>query len=180
MANVAANKKLHGFSKSERLCNFTFKEVLFNQGDSFYNYPFKVYWKLIDRNLEVLFFNDSVTHFDVPDSELPQWKRDQNPSFPFKKVPENAFFTHPAKCLIGVPAKIHRKAVVRNHLKRLVREAYRKNKEPLYSFVQGKENRLLAAFIYTARPILSGKEIEQKIIVSLQKLQESILNQQND
>jgi len=178
MANIAASKKLHGFSKNERLCNFSFKELLFSSGDSFQSYPFKIYWKTVDHNLEKIFFPQSVTLFESPDSPLPQWKKIQNPSFGYKKIPENAFFTHPAQCLIGVPAKIHRKAVVRNHLKRHIREAYRKNKNLLYSFVQGIDARLLVAFIYTAKPILSSQEIEQKIIVSLQKLQEHILNQQ--
>lgn len=180
MANTAANKKLHGFSKSERLCNFSLKELLFAHGDSFHCYPFKIYWKTIDPNLEKIFFRESVTIFEAPDSPLPDWKKVQNPSFGHKKIPENAFFTHPAQCLIGVPAKIHRKAVVRNHLKRRTREAYRKNKNPLYTFVQGIDGFLLVAFIYTARPILTTKEIEQKIIVSLQKLQENILHQQKN
>jgi ribonuclease P protein component len=180
MANLAANKKLHGFSKSERLCNFSLKELLFSQGKSFHCFPFKIYWKTIDPNLEKIFFQKSVTIFQVPDSSLPPWKQLQNPSFRYKNIPENAFFSHPAQCLIGVPAKLHRKATVRNHLKRRIREAYRKNKNTLYSFVQGTDSLLLVAFIYTAKAILSSTEIEQKIIVSLQKLQENILNQQKN
>ncbi len=180
MAKISANLKLHGFSKRERLCNFSLKDLLFDRGNTFHSYPFKVYWKLIDINLEKVFFKNSLEYFDAPQSNLPQWKKLQNPSYPFKKIPENAFFTHPAQCLVGVPAKIHKKAVVRNHLKRLTREAYRKNKISMYTFVQQIDCFLLVAFIYTARPILSSKEIEQKIIVSLQRIQENFLIQQND
>jgi ribonuclease P protein component len=177
MAKPAARKKLHGLTKSERLCNFSFKNLLFKEGNSFHVYPCKVFWKLIEPNLEPIFFGKSVTQFQGADTNHPF--RIQNPSFPFKRVPPNALFTHPAKCLFGVSSKVHKSAVERNHLKRLLKESYRQNKVPFYAFVQGTGSWCLLAIIYTAKSALPYHEIEAKIIVSLQKLQEKIIKHQN-
>ena len=68
--------------------------------------------------------------------------------------------------LISVPKKKYKRAVDRNHLKRLIREAYRKNKEALLS---EKEN-MRIAFIYTSGTPLSYPEIESKILLILQRL----------
>lgn len=176
MANQQANKKLHGFSKSERLCNFTFKKLLFNHGDTFQQYPFKIFWKTIDYNLEKIFFSGSVTEYvgsaDKPGDNV------QNPSFPHKKIPHNALFSHPAQCLIGVSAKAHKSAVMRNHLKRLIRESYRQNKAPFYSFLTDSNKLCLLAIIYTGGQPMEYQDIESKIIVSLQKIQNKISEQQ--
>lgn len=177
MANTEARKKLHCLTKSERLCNFSFKNLLFKEGNSFNVFPFKVFWKLIDTNVESIFFGKSITEFGGVVSNHPF--RLQNPSYPFKKVPPNALFTHPAKCLFGVSSKVHKSAVDRNHLKRLLKESYRQNKVPFYAFLEGTGCWCLLAIIYTAKPALPYHDIEAKIIVSLQKLQEKIIEHQN-
>jgi ribonuclease P protein component len=179
MANTAARRKLHGLSKSERLCNFSFKNILFKEGNSIHVFPLKVYWKLIDTNLESIFFGKSVTEFQGIPSSSPHPYRLQNPSFPLKKIPPNALFTHPAKCLFGVSSKVHKSAVDRNHLKRILKESYRQNKAPFYSFLEGIDSWCLLALIYTAKPALPYHDIEAKIIVSLQKIQEKIIEHQN-
>lgn len=177
MANTEARKKLHGLSKSERLCNFSFKNLLFKEGNSFNVYPFKIFWKLIDTNLEPIFFGKSVTEYQGIAANNPFHQ--QNPSYPFKRVPSNALFYNPAKCLFGVSSKVHKLAVDRNHLKRLLKESYRQNKAPFYAFVEGTGSWCLLAIIYTAKPVLPYHDIEAKIIVSLQKLQEKIIEYQN-
>ena len=78
----------------------------------------------------------------------------------------------PAKLVISVPKRLFKKAVDRNRLKRLTREAYRKNKEQLYSHLKNKKISLM--FIFTARNIIDYKEMEEKIILSLQRLTEHI------
>lgn len=177
MANQQANKKLHGFSKSERLCNFTFKKLLFSQGQSFQQYPFKIFWKTLDFNLEKIFFSRSVIQYAVPAGK--HTAHAQNPSFPHKIIPRNALFSHPAQCLVGVSAKAHKSAAMRNHLKRLIRESYRQNKAPFYSFLTNNNKLCLVAIIYTAGQPMEYQDIESKIIVSLQKIQNKITEQQN-
>ncbi len=167
---------MHSFSKGERLCNFTLKNLLFSQGNTFYEYPFKIYWKIVPSDLESVFWNESVTTYSKKPADG-HWKRAQNPSFPHKTIPANAFFPFPAQVLIAVPAKIHRKAVVRNHLKRIIREAYRQNKAGLYTFLQSKQIQCLCAIVYTGKSVLAYGEMESKIIVSLQKIERKIIEQ---
>lgn len=178
MANQQANKKLHGFSKSERLCNFTFKKLLFNQGETFQQYPFKIFWKTLDFNLEKIFFSKSVTQYSVLMEMDEHTGNDQNPSFPHKIIPRNALFSHPAQCLVGVSTKAHKSAAMRNHLKRLMRESYRQNKAPFYSFLTNSNKLCLVGIIYTAGQPMEYQEIESKIIVSLQKIEKKITEQQ--
>ncbi len=179
MATWSAHKKLHGFSKSERLCNFSLKNLLFEKGKTFYEYPFKVYWKVVDKNLESIFFAKSVTTFQPKQTLHPAGKYRQNPSYPHKKIPHNAYFTHSAQCLIGVPRRVQKNASNRNAIKRFIREAYRQNKGPFYAFLENNDLHCLLAFIYTAKRKLPYREVESKIVVSLQKIQERISETQN-
>ena len=71
---------------------------------------------------------------------------------------------------IAVPKKSFAKAVQRNKLKRRIREAYRKNKHLLYAFLKKKNLHIALMVIYTDKQELSYKEIEQKMVLSLQKL----------
>lgn len=173
---ATAGKKLHSISKSERLCNFTFKNILFEKGNVIQAYPLKVFWTTLDANLEPVFFSKSINEYLGAPETLSAWKARQNPSFPGKKIPANAFFTHPAKVMFGVSKKVQKKATDRNHLKRLIKEAYRQNKAPLYTFFEQLNQWCLIAIIYTAKPIVSYHEIETKIIVSLQKIQQQIIS----
>ena len=78
----------------------------------------------------------------------------------------------PARILISVPKRKFRLAYRRNRLKRLIREAYRKNKPMLMGDGEGDHRQLLIAFIYNGSTILSYTEIERKIILILQRLTE--------
>lgn len=73
------------------------------------------------------------------------------------------------KILISVSKKNLKKAVDRNKVKRLVREAYRTNKALLF---EESRSSLLFGLIYTAKTILSYTEIEKKIILILHRLKE--------
>jgi len=92
--------------------------------------------------------------------------------YPFKvifaKWPEKREF--PAEILISVSKKNFKHAVKRNKIKRLIREAYRRNKEIVWETMQNKETTLLISFIYVADNVLSYEEIEKKIILILQRL----------
>jgi ribonuclease P protein component len=174
MSPLAGNRKLHGFSKDERLCNFTLKKLVFEKGEVFNNSPLHFYWKLLNNNLEPYFFiNDPSIYIGLTNRNNPE-TAGQNPSWPYKKIPSNALFHSPVKCLVGVSKKSHRDAVARNRLKRLIRESYRKNKQGLYAFLEQENKLCLLAIIYTGKPVLDYEEIERKIIVSLQKIEQEI------
>ena len=78
----------------------------------------------------------------------------------------------PAQIVISVPKRLFKKAVDRNRLKRMTREAYRKNKNILYNDLKNKK--VLLMFIYKVKTIVEYKELEEKIIVALQQLSEKI------
>lgn len=90
-------------------------------------------------------------------------------SSPFKIIwQETAISSVPAKIVISIPKRLFKKAVDRNRLKRLTRETYRKNKYILYDSLKNKK--VLLMFIFTAKTIIEYKEMEEKIIVALQRL----------
>jgi len=77
----------------------------------------------------------------------------------------------PASILISISKKKIRKAVVRNLLKRRIREAYRLNKIPFRNFLLEHKVGCSIAFVYTSSQIADYKDIEKKIILILQRLQ---------
>lgn len=78
---------------------------------------------------------------------------------------------YPARVLITVSKKQFKRAVDRNLLKRRTREAYRKNKVSFYDFLEHKGKNCVFALLYASGKIVLYKEIEQKIILILQRLQ---------
>ncbi len=84
------------------------------------------------------------------------------------KNPESVY---PVQVLIAVSKKNFKKAVDRNRMKRLIREAYRKNKENLYQSLWGRKKTIALALIYTAYKTTTYSEIEQKIIMIFERLQ---------
>ncbi|MEE4177619.1 MAG: ribonuclease P protein component [Bacteroides sp.] len=160
------------FRKSERLCTFRLKELLFNQGEGFFVYPFRIFFLFLDDyNLEPHFFKDNGVIFEGQAQPLPEHIARQNPTWPFRQLPSSALFTHPAKAMVSVSKKNYKKATERNLLKRRIKEAYRKNKQGFYTFLEDEKLLCLLAFVYTSREILPYSEIENKIILTLQKLQ---------
>ncbi|MEI6487757.1 MAG: ribonuclease P protein component [Bacteroidota bacterium] len=77
------------------------------------------------------------------------------------------------KVVISVPKRIFKRAVDRNRLKRLTREGYRMNKEILSSSLKSKKVNVL--FVYTAKTILEGNEMQEKMVVALTLLAKKIL-----
>ncbi|HNX66885.1 MAG TPA: ribonuclease P protein component, partial [Bacteroidales bacterium] len=76
----------------------------------------------------------------------------------------------PARILISVPKRNFKRAVDRNLLKRRIREAYRKNKAPLYDYLKVKNKRVDFAIIWTATTILPSSEITALIEEMIKRL----------
>ncbi len=70
---------------------------------------------------------------------------------------------------VTVPKKNFKRAVDRNRLKRQMREAMRKNKLQLKNFLEEKNKPCALLLVFTGKEAVPYKEIEDKIIVILQR-----------
>lgn len=78
----------------------------------------------------------------------------------------------------SVPKRSFKKAVDRNHIKRLMREVVRKNK-PLIEEIKLLEGKKLALFlIYSGKEMPDYNLLESKIVVLLNRLQETFITSQ--
>jgi len=71
---------------------------------------------------------------------------------------------------VAVPKKNFRKAVDRNRLKRQMREAVRKNKLQVKKFLEEKNKPCALLLVFTGKEVAPYKEMEDKIILILQRL----------
>ncbi len=78
------------------------------------------------------------------------------------------------KAAIIVPKKKLSKASQRNHIKRLVREAYRKQNIFLVEKLLQENKSINLILVYTLPSILSFNDIENKISVTLQRLADEV------
>ena len=77
---------------------------------------------------------------------------------------------YPAEIAISVPKKRFKRAVDRNKIKRLIREAYRKNKgELFYPFLSQKDIKLSFILIYVSNELFTAVDMEKKLNLCLNK-----------
>jgi ribonuclease P protein component len=75
----------------------------------------------------------------------------------------------PAQFALTVPKKKYKKAVQRNRIRRLMREAYRLNKHRLYDALQEGERQVALLVIYTGQEIMTFAEIEAAMQQTLRR-----------
>jgi ribonuclease P protein component len=75
---------------------------------------------------------------------------------------------------VGVSAKNFKRAVDRNRIKRLTREAYRLQKNPLQQKLKEIKKQLLIFFIYTGKGLPDFNLVKEKVAVALKKLEKIV------
>jgi ribonuclease P protein component len=76
----------------------------------------------------------------------------------------------PAQVAFSVSKKSFKRAVKRNLIKRRIREAYRKNKNRLYEFLEGADRKIIFIIIYKGDFIPDYLSVEESVRLMIEKL----------
>jgi len=118
---------------------------------------FKKEERLCSKKIIGELFSEGHTFYKYP--FLVKWSINNNPK------------DREAMLLINVSKKHHKRAVDRNLIKRRIKEAFRKNKNILYDYLNENNINLVFSLIYNSKEIALFEEIELKIILILQRFQ---------
>ena len=80
----------------------------------------------------------------------------------------------PASILVSVPKKRMHHAVNRNRMKRMVREAYRLNKQTLLSRLEGSGRHVDIAFICIADNMPTSSQVSKSVVKALARISDTI------
>ncbi len=97
-------------------------------------------------------------------------------SYPFRitQLSDDKNDGPPVQVLIVVSKRRVKSAVARNRIKRMVREAYRKNKHIIWdNYSTISSQKLLLCINYIGKTIVEYKDVERKLILILQRLIEN-------
>lgn len=92
--------------------------------------------------------------------------------YPFRIVFYEYEYTasEPVSVLVSIPKKRLKRATARNRMKRLVREAYRINKDLLLSHLLQSNHRIDIAFVYVKDELTGYDKVEKSVCKSLQEI----------
>lgn len=124
----------HTFSKSEHLCGDIRLGLLFEKGQAFIVYPFR------------------VVYLVAPKTDLST-----------------------VSVMVSAPKKRFKRAVKRNRLKRLTREAYRLQKADLVNVLDAHGLQMHVAFGYVSNDMLEFEYMHRKMYQALCKLIDCVL-----
>ena len=148
------------WKKAEKLKSRKRIDRVFKEGKNFSLFPYRVYF--------LLQADPAATH---PAAALPTASASATlaPPTPPPAAASRTPFA-PLQAGFGAGSRHFKKAVDRNRIKRLGREAYRLQKGPLLLRLKEKGLCMAVFFIYTGKELPDYKTVTEKIGVALQKL----------
>ena len=130
------------YSKQEKLKSRKALEQLFAKGKSFSVFPIKVFYTVSDQLVGDLIDNPEI------------------------KINETGL----VQAGVGVSSRIFKKAHDRNKVKRLLREVYRTQKQPLYTSVASNQQQLNVFFLYIGKELPVFADLQVAMEKTLEKL----------
>jgi len=118
----------YSFNKQERLSSRKSILLLFEQGSSFFSYPFTVVWRLSEPL--------SGSHMQVA---------------------------------ISVPKKLFKRAVDRNRIKRITREAWRYHKSELCAYLEQHDKHIVIMLVYAGKELPGQADMNVRITRLIEK-----------
>lgn len=156
---VDHSKPKFTYPKEEHLKSRKAIEQLFKSGQSFFIYPYKVVYQ--------------INSPEVGKSERPKEEQANNQTTSSSTLSTSRLADLPTFGLLSgfaVSTKNFKRAVDRNRIKRLGREAFRLNKPTLIQLLELGHQQLQVFFIFTDKKLPDYKLIEPKMQACLKKL----------
>jgi ribonuclease P protein component len=160
-------RQRYTWTKAEKLKSRKRIEWVFKEGKSLSVFPFKVFYLLT---------NPAPSPSPVPPSATPPSPAPPPAPTPRSPAPASAPPSRasappsPLQAGFGAGSRHFKKAVDRNRIKRLSREAYRLQKQPLIDLLAEKQISMAVFFVYTGKELPDHSTVKAKIGVALQKL----------
>ena len=88
------------------------------------------------------------------------------------------YTTYPAQCAVTASKRNFKRAVDRNRIKRLMREAWRTQKSKLYEALQSKEEQRAIVIMYVGKELPDFALVSRKITSLVNRLKEDIVTLQ--
>lgn len=157
----------YSFPKRQRLCGKKAVDALFAGGESFFAYPFRVVFRV-----ETAGGNGGGP---AADNQAEAAGRNETDGAGHNEADEannhDEVTVGGVRVLISVGKKHHKRAIVRNLLKRRTREAFRHHAQPLKD-VCGKTIHL--ALLYSSKEILDYGDIEHGVKKAISALRQAL------
>ncbi len=158
MSNDSNIKDRFAFPKAEHLKSRKAIEQLFKTGKSFFVRPYKVFYQLVDENCQQSTVDSQpLSENEAVAKDLPTPNRHQ-------------LLTVPLQAGFAVSTRNFKHAVDRNRVKRIGREAYRLNKQPIVSKLSESKKQLQVFFVYTDKTLPTFNDAEVKMRLCIEKL----------
>jgi ribonuclease P protein component len=163
-------RQRYTWTKAEKLKSRKRIEWVFKEGKSLSVFPFKAFYLLAPAPAATPTGPAADPAAPSTSSTHPSGLSAPPAAPPSSRVPPHRPSPAPLQAGFGAGSRHFKKAVDRNRIKRLSREAYRLQKQPLIDVLTEKGRSMALFLIYTGKELPDHATVKAKIGVLLQKL----------